>query len=261
MLSAGGMYGSYQAGAWRTLSELFHPDLVVGASIGAVNGWAIAGGCRPQQLIERWLALDVAQQYRWQVPRHWTGGVLDSEPLQQIIQELHASFRPEVEFAMIATDLLRLRPRVFTAAEITWQHLAASTAIVGIFEQVRIDGKTYSDGGLLSALPIWAAADLGATKILAINVLPEAPGLVARTFVRAMKAISSFKPVVPESVEVLTVMPDELLGSPAESIYWQRRNAEEWIRRGAEDAREVLPRLREWDNAKDIPVKNCSERQ
>ena len=261
VLSAGGMYGAYQAGAWSTLSEVFHPDLVVGASIGAVNGWAIAGGCRPRQLIERWLALDQAQRYRWQTPKHWTGGVLDSEPLQQIIQEVHASFLPTVEFAMIATDLLRLRPRIFTAAEITGQHLAASTAVAGIFEQVRIDGRIYSDGGLLSALPLWAAAELGAEKILAINVLPEAPGLVARAFVRALKAMSSFRPVVPDSVEVLTVMPERLLGSPSECIYWKRKNAEQWIRQGAEDAAAVLERLREWDNARDISVKNCFDRQ
>ena len=38
VLSAGGMYGAYQAGAWRVLAERFQPDLIVGASIGAVNG-------------------------------------------------------------------------------------------------------------------------------------------------------------------------------------------------------------------------------
>lgn len=242
MLSAGGMYGAYQAGAWKVLADVFQPDLVVGASIGAVNGWAIAGGCGPEELIDRWLNLRQAQQYRWQAPKSMFGGVLNSTPLQRVIEDLFAAFQPKTEFAMIATDLLKLRPRIFTAEEITWQHLAASIAIVGIFDQVRIEGRIYSDGGLLSALPVWAAAALGAEKIVAVNVLPEAPGLVARAFVRAMQTISPFRPVIPDKIELISIVPERLLGSPMESIYWKRENAENWIRQGQEDASLALER-------------------
>ena len=56
----------------------------------------------------------------------------------------------------------------------SWQHLVASTAIVGLFDQVRLGGRIYSDGGLLSAVPLWAAAEMGATKALVIDVLPGA---------------------------------------------------------------------------------------
>jgi NTE family protein len=255
------MYGAYQAGAWKTLADVFRPDLVVGASIGAVNGWAIAGGCSPSYLIDRWLNLHHAARYRWQAPKHWTGGVLDSGPLLRSIEEIHSAFQPKTEFAMIATDLLKLHPRIFLGPEITWRHLAASTAIVGIFEQVRIDGTIYSDGGLLSALPVWVAAELGATRILAVNALPEAPGQVARVFVSAMKLLSKFKPAVPDSVEVLTVTPRKLLGSPVESIHWKRENVERWIEQGAEDAQSVLRVLRSWDNARDISLTNCFERK
>ena len=261
VLSAGGMYGAYQAGAWRTLVDVFRPDLVVGASIGSVNGWAIAGGCSPQYLIDCWLNLDRAARYRWQRPKHWTGGILDSTPLLRTIEEMHSAFQPKTEFAMVATDLLKLRPRIFRGEEISWRHLAASTAIVGIFEQVRIDGTLYSDGGLLSALPVWAAVELGATRILAVNALPEAPGQVARMFVSAMKLLSKFKPALPESVELLTVTPQRLLGSPLESIYWKRENAERWIEQGTKDAKSVLTALRSWDNARDISLTNCFERK
>jgi len=51
VLSGGGMYGAYQAGAWKALADVFRPDLIVGTSIGALNGWAIAGGCEPDELI------------------------------------------------------------------------------------------------------------------------------------------------------------------------------------------------------------------
>ena len=42
VLSAGGMFGAYQAGAWKALAPELSPDLVVGTSAGSLNGWAIA---------------------------------------------------------------------------------------------------------------------------------------------------------------------------------------------------------------------------
>ena len=120
VLSAGGMYGAYQAGAWKVLAEIFQPDLIVGASIGAVNGWAIAGGCEPDELIRRWLNLEEAARYRWKVPAGVFGGVLDSRPLQRAIRHIYESYQPRIEFAMVVTDLVRLRPRIVSAREVTW---------------------------------------------------------------------------------------------------------------------------------------------
>jgi len=103
---------------------------------------------------------------------------------------------------------------------------------VGLFDPVRLDDRTYSDGGLLSAVPTWAAADLGATKMLVIDVLPEAPGIVAKTFVKAMRLLSPFQAITPPLVEVVRIAPPKLLGSPLEAILWRRENAENWIRAG-----------------------------
>jgi len=236
VLSAGGMYGAYQVGAWKALADVFRPDLVVGASIGAVNGWAIAGGCDPDELIARWLKLEEAVRYRWKLPASIFGGVLDADPLRRVIRDIHRSFQPRMEYAAILTDLLKLRPKIFRGAEVTAEHLIASTAIVGLFDQVRIGGTLYSDGGELSAVPLWAAAQLGARKALVIDVLPEPPGMVAKTFVRTMRLLSPFRAVVPRSLEVLRLAPPKLLGAPLESIYWKRSNIERWIADGERDA-------------------------
>jgi predicted acylesterase/phospholipase RssA len=233
------MYGAYQAGAWKALADAVHPDLVVGASIGAVNGWAIAGECDPDELIERWLNLEEAGHYRWKLPAGIFGGVLDAEPLQRAIRYIYDSYQPRIEFGLVLTDLLRLRPHLVHGNEVTWRHLLATTAIVGIFDQVRIGGRLYSDGGLLSAVPLWAAAELGATKALVIDVLPETPGLIAKTLVAGMRLLSPFRAVIPPSLEVITVTPAKLLGSPMESIYWTRENAAEWIRKGQRDAAQI----------------------
>jgi NTE family protein len=245
VLSAGGIYGAYQAGAWKAIADVFQPDLIVGASIGAINGWAIAGGCDPDALIERWLNLDAAAHYRWKFPRTPLHGVFDTAPLQAMIRDVFESFQPKTHFAMVVTDLMKLRPVIFHSPgvhgenEVSWQHLVASTAILGLFDQVRLGGRIYSDGGLLSAVPLWAAAEMGATRALVINVLPGPPGNIARVLVGAIRAISPFRAHVPPGIEVIRLAPPALLGPPLQSLYWTRPNAQAWIRAGQEQAHAI----------------------
>jgi NTE family protein len=236
VLSAGGMYGAYQAGAWRAIADVFQPDLVVGASIGAITGWAIAGGCDPDELVDRWLHLDAAARYRWKFPRSPLHGIFDTTALQGAIREIYESFQPRIHYAMVVTDLMKLRPRVIRGNEVSWQHLVASTSIAVLFDQVRLGGRIYSDGGLLSAVPLWAAAEMGATKALVINVLPAPPGHIARIAVGAVRMVSHFRAAVPTGIEVMRLGPPRLLGKPLESIYWTRANAEAWIQAGEEQA-------------------------
>jgi NTE family protein len=241
VLSAGGMYGAYQAGAWKVLSQVLQPDLIVGASIGALNGWAIAGGCSPDDLIDRWLSLEQAARYRLAMPRSVFSGILDAGPIRAAIDEIHARYQPKTQFALVVTDLLKLQPRMILGNQVTARHLAASTAIVGLFDQVRLDdGRVYSDGGLLSAVPIWVAAQLGAQKIVVLNVLPQPPGMVAKTFVAGMRLLAPNRPTHDPGIEIITVMPPALLGSFKEMLYWTRANTEAWIRRGEQDARQAL---------------------
>jgi NTE family protein len=250
VLSAGGMYGAYQAGAWKALAGVFHPDLVVGASIGAVNGWAIAGGCDPDELIDRWLHLDAASRYRWKLPRSPFHGLFDTTPLQHMIRDVYESFQPRMHFALLVTDLMKLRPRIIPGDEVSWQHLVAGTAILGLFDQVRLGGRIYSDGGLLSAVPLWAAAEMGATQVLVIDVLPTAPGSVARVLVGAIRLLSPFRAQVPAGIEVIRVAPPRLLGPPLESLHWNRANAEAWIRAGEEQGAALKH-----------SIENCFERE
>jgi predicted acylesterase/phospholipase RssA len=151
---------------------------------------------------------------------------------------------------MVLTDLMKLRPVVLRGNEITWQHLVAGTAIVGLFDQVRLGGRIYSDGGLLSAVPLWAAAEMGATRALVIDLLPVPPGNIARVFVGAMRMLSPFRVHVPAGIEVIRLAPPALLGSPLESIYWTRSNAQAWIRAGQDQASAIKH-----------SIANCFERE
>jgi NTE family protein len=250
VLSAGGMYGAYQAGAWKAIADVFQPDLIVGASIGALNGWAIAGGTDPDALIERWLNLDAAAHYRWKFPRTPFHGVFDTAPLQAMIRDVYESFQPRTHFAMVVTDLMKLRPVVLRGNEVRWQHLVATAAILGLFDQVRFGGRIYSDGGLLSAVPLWAAAEMGATRALVIDVLPTAPGTIARVLVGAVRMLSPFRAHVPAGIEVIRLAPPALLGPPLASLYWTRPNAQAWIRAGQDQASAIKH-----------SIANCFERE
>ena len=60
VLSAGGLWAAWEIGAWKVLCETFQPDLIVGTSAGAWNGWAIAAGCSAEELAKLWLDPDTA---------------------------------------------------------------------------------------------------------------------------------------------------------------------------------------------------------
>src|SRR5438552_380655 len=112
VLSAGGMFGAYQAGAWKALAPVFTPDLVVGASAGSLNGWAIAGGCSPQDLIDFWLdpGLQKMMRVRWR----WSSwqGLWDPAPLQDAARALFERYQPRVPYTLTLTQVPWMRARM-----------------------------------------------------------------------------------------------------------------------------------------------------
>ncbi len=220
VLSGGGMFGAWQVGAWRALSEHLQPDLIVGASAGSLNGYAIAGGASPEDLRELWMRPELEQV----------------EHLPEIIQDLMKRYTPNREYAVVLTELFRLRPKIFQGAAITWRHLAASCAIPGWLPQYQIEGRTYSDGGLLNPLPVWAAADLGATHVVALNALPEIPSAWVRHFVKGFRRIAGHHPPLPAGIELRTIRPARSLGCMRDAMRWRGENIDRWIDEGYRDA-------------------------
>ena len=238
VFSAGGMFGAWEVGVWRELAPLLKPDIVVGASIGALNGWMVAGGCPIEELESRWLDLRVMSRPRWQFPRGLLEGALEFDPLEALIRQIHEAYRPRLDYGVVATDTLRMRPRLFRAPDVTWRHLAASVGIICIFRQYRIDGRVYSDGGLLGALPVWAAAEMGAERIVAVNCLPALPSRTMTAGMRTLQwAVPYRRPRLPESVEVAEIRPHGPLGSLRESMIWNETNVSRWMERGRADER------------------------
>lgn len=226
VLSGGGLFGAWQAGAWSEASKHFTPDLIVGCSVGAVNGYAIAAGVSPDRLFALWRAREHAGWQR----------------LHATLQEL--ARRPlRLPFALTVTDLFRLKPRIVRGPEVTWRHLAASCAVPLLLPQVKIDGRWYSDGGLLNPLPVWAAVELGATEILALDVLREFPSAWLRPAVRLFRAFFGHHPPVPDGVRVIQAAPSEPLGCLRDMLHWEAEKIERWLALGARDGRNIFAQI------------------
>jgi len=85
-------------------------------------------------------------------------------------------------------------------------------------------------------VPVWAAIELGATRIIALNALPEIPSALLRPFVKGFRAVFGHHPALPPGVELHTLTPRRPLGSMHDALYWKQENIARWIEQGATDA-------------------------
>jgi len=223
------MFAAWEAGVWKALHGHFQPDIVIGTSAGAWNGWAIAGGATPDELIAEWLDPSTAKIMQ---PGLHLAGLLHPRVLHEKAHELYDRFRPRLPFALTLAEVPRLRPHVICNSEVTWQHLAATCSIPFGFPPVLIDGRRYVDGGLLGALPLWAAERMGATRAIAFNVLNTVPFRLLRKVLRPPQTCGP--------MQVLHFEPSIALGSLKSAIFWSRANVERWIELGELDGKRAL---------------------
>jgi NTE family protein len=238
VLSAGGMFAAWEAGVWKALSGKFRPDMIVGASAGAWNGWAIAGGCAPEELIREWLNPRMAELMRLRIPWIPWRGVFDSEPLDRQARELFWRFQPRVPFGMTLTEAHfgRLRPHLVRESEVTSRHLAAACSVPFGHRPVRIGGKWFVDGGLLGALPLWAALEMGAARVIAVNALPRLPSRTLRAAVRAL-TIFAERPRAVDETDIIHIQPSAELGTLRDAVRWTAQKIERWIEMGERDGK------------------------
>jgi NTE family protein len=178
-LSGGGNLGAMQAGSMRALVEAgIEPDLLVGASIGALNAAYYAAhpgrdGCA--RLEAAWRDLKRRDAFRFELSRAIVGflGMRDhlvaTKRLEQIIRKWLGIWRIEeatLPLAVVATDALSGDIVVMTSGDIA-SALLASAAIPGIFAPVYREGRWLVDGSLSAGCPALEAIDLGGDEVYA----------------------------------------------------------------------------------------------
>ncbi len=239
VLSAGGMFGAYQAGAFGVIADRFQFDLVVGTSVGALNGWPIAGGCSPDELIRRWLDPATGDSLRLVPNPGLRNGWFNPAPLQKLTSDLMAQYTPQIPFAMVTLALPRFKTTVFQYPEITAEHLRASSSIPYFLPAVEIHGTRYLDGGVFEKCPLRVAMDLGATRIIAVDCLPDMAPRPVRLVLSALRRFRH-KTVIPPGLELTLIEPTAFMGTPQDAVFWKEANVRRWIDLGRADAARLL---------------------
>lgn len=240
ILSGGGLFGAWQVGAWSVLRQKIRFDVIVGASIGSLNGWAIAGGASPEELEAKWLDAVNRGRNRFQLPlRRPLDGIVEFAQIEGFIRDIHDSYRPELEYYAVLTELVRLKSLMVSADQMNWRHLAASCALLGLLPQQRINRILYTDGGFLDgAMPLWAAGHCQATHVLGLNVMPKMPWPV-RAVLKPLRGIRG-RPLRPPKENTVVLAPSRVLGDWKAGFLFQRAKVPEWIELGRADAERAL---------------------
>jgi len=236
------MFGAYQAGVWEQLSISIQPDIVVGASVGALNGYLIAGGHTGQDLIERWRSAGDLADVRWRIPRRLHEGILDNTRLEWLIQELCGSCTPRLDFGVVLTEFRTMRPRLFRWPDLHWTHMAGSCSVPLFLRHYQIAGAWYSDGGLVDPTPVWAALEMGATRIISVNLLKHRPWYLD-VVVGAIRAFGNYAPPGCAQISFTEISPSVPLGTAADAMRWSKSNTDRWIDLGRRDAEAAFARL------------------
>ena len=169
VLSSGGPRGFVHVGVLKALEELqLRPDLIVGASAGALVGCLCASGV-PAAEIER-LALDLQP---WSLGRLAFGAPerLSGSAVAELVRERsRVALLEEMPVAMACVALRQNDGATvaFTAGD-AGLAVQASAAIERQFAPVRIRGQRYLDPDWSAPLPVRVARALGAQRVLAID--------------------------------------------------------------------------------------------
>lgn len=190
VLGAGGSRGALQVGALRALAEAgYHPDILVGASVGAVNATYLAVNGTDlttiTRLEEAWLdlrAMELApSNYLWVSLR-----VLLNRPTRALSHRLEKFFIEHglsrevyfrditgVRLGILATDLNSGSPVLYgqDLEQSVLDGLLASIALPPWISPLEKEGLLLIDGGVISCLPIESALAMGATEIIALDLL------------------------------------------------------------------------------------------
>jgi NTE family protein len=169
VLSSGGPRGFTHVGVLRAMHEMgLVPDLIVGASVGALVGALRASGIEAPAIEA--IALDVQPltlaRMAFGADERFSGAPLAELVRRHVaVQQLE---RMPVPMACVACRKRDGQTMAFTAGDVGLA-VQASAAIEGQFAPVRIRGETYVDADWHNPLPVRVARALGAQRVIAVD--------------------------------------------------------------------------------------------
>jgi NTE family protein len=181
VLGGGGVLGAHEVGMLQALAEAgVTPDVIVGTSVGAINGAFVAAD--PDGAARRLGEL-------WQGPslqRAFSGNLLGQattlarsgthlhaiEPLAAMLERALpvATFGElALPFHCVAASIERASARWFSHGPLV-PAVLASCAVPGLLPPVEVDGEHHFDGGLVHSIPVGRAVELGCRTIYVLQV-------------------------------------------------------------------------------------------
>lgn len=181
VLGGGGLLGAHEVGMLRALAEAgIRPDLVVGTSVGAINGVVVAAG--PAGAADRlglmWQGDALQEAFSetlWgrAVRLMRSGTHLHSpDPLRGLLDSLlpGADFTDlALPFHCVAASIEHARAHWFSSGPVV-PAVMASCAVPGLLPPAEVGGEHFFDGGLVDSIPVGRAVALGASAIYVLHV-------------------------------------------------------------------------------------------
>lgn len=172
VLGSGSARGWAHIGVLQVLREEgVQPDVVCGASIGALVGAAYAGG-ELDRFAEWVLGLGMRDVFGF-MDFKLSGGMLKGEKLIAFWRSHFADFDIEqspLPFAAVATDL-HSGAEVWLREGSIADAVRASIALPGLFTPVQMqDGRLLVDGGIVDPVPTSLARAMGADIVMAVDL-------------------------------------------------------------------------------------------
>jgi NTE family protein len=169
VLGGGGPRGFAHAGVLKVLDEAgLVPELVVGASVGALIGCLYADGMTGKDIEKMALDLNVTRFVRAGIDGISGSGDAIEDIVTQYIQGKRIE-ELKRRFALTVTRSTNMSQQIFNAGHLG-VGVRASCAIPDRFKPVRINGELFVDGDEAQPVPIKAAKQLGADIVIAVDV-------------------------------------------------------------------------------------------
>jgi NTE family protein len=182
VLGGGGNLGAHEVGMLRALLERgILPDLVVGTSIGAINGAAVAADPTPAavaRLADMWTGMESSGVFagsllgRLGTLARTRTHLHDNDELRRLLAETLPVERIEdlrVRFECVAASIESATEHWFTHGPLV-DAVLASSAVPGILPPVEVDGEHFLDGGIVNSIPVGRAVGQGARTIYVMHV-------------------------------------------------------------------------------------------
>ena len=276
VFAGGGSFGAIQVGMLHALAANgVSADMVVGSSVGAVNGAYYAGAPTLKGVLELetiWRGLtrhDVFPiTWRTMLGFIWRRDFLIShEGLRKLLED-HLPFRnledAQLPLHIVTTDIVTGESVVLSDGPAV-EAIVASTSIPGAFAPVPYRGRYLADGAISANTPIKVAVEKGARRLI---ILPTgyacasdtppvgavANALHALTLLIARQVVDDLENLPPD-IDYFVVPPlCPLTGSPydfslaSEHIERSIRRTEEWLANHGLEKQHIPGELRTHDH-------------